>query len=103
VLTVDQDYRALFPDWRDSRRLRLRRHSRHSPARPLFDGPGGALGGERRVESPYSQLSLGRLLIFPEIDEAECKLTATPAEAFGGGRGLARLLRGFVLDLERLR
>jgi hypothetical protein len=55
------------------------------------------------VESPYSQLSLGRLLIFPEIDEAECKLTATPAEAFGGGRGLARLLRGFVLDLERLR
>ena len=103
MLTVGQDYRALFPDWRDPRRLRLGRHSRHNPARPLFDGPGGALGGERRVESPYSQLSLGRLLIFPEIDEAECKLTATPAEAFGGGRGLARLLCGFVLDLELLR
>jgi hypothetical protein len=71
-----------------------------SPARPLLDGPGGALGGERRVESPASQLVLGRLLIFPEIDEAERQSTAVPAEALDSGRGPERLLRGFVPGLE---
>jgi hypothetical protein len=52
------------------------------------------------VESPASQLVLGRLLIFPEIDEAERQLAAVPAEALDSGRGPERLLRGFVPGLE---
>jgi hypothetical protein len=103
VLTVDRDYRALFPVWRDPERLRVSRVSGHSPASSLLDGPGGALGGERRVESPSSQLLFGRLLIFPEVHEAERQLAAVAAEAFGGGCGLAPMLRGLVLGLERFR
>jgi hypothetical protein len=84
VLTVDRDYRALFPVWRDPEWLRVSRLSGHSPASSLLDGPGSALGGERRVESPSSQLLFGRLLIFSEVHEAERQLAAVAAEAFGG-------------------
>jgi len=73
---------------------------KHSPPGSLLDGPGSAFGGERRVESPSSQLLLGRLLIFPEVDETERQLVAVPAETFGRGRRLERLLHGFVPGLE---
>jgi hypothetical protein len=55
------------------------------------------------VELPSLQLLLGSLLIFSDVDEAECQLATVPAKVFDARHRPARLMRVLVPGLEGFR